>query len=76
MSDKIIAMAKESGLLCMGEQSGFKIWNAKYLSRFRDLVLEEAAKACDDYDCGTDDGRDVGASICAGIIRDMKGEKP
>lgn len=80
MSDNIIAMAKEAGFFVSGgwaySSAGKGHHINESLSRFRDLVLEEAAKACDDYDCGTSDGRDIGGMVCAGIIRDMKGEKP
>lgn len=42
MSDKIIQIAKEAGAIGMEYYEGVYVVNAMALSRFRDLVLEEA----------------------------------
>jgi hypothetical protein len=79
-------LAREAGLSFLTIMMIKETEDEKWLSRFRDLVLEEAAKVCETVSLQAnaswklayqlqDQGRELGADDCAEAIRAMKGQK-
>lgn len=77
-------LAREAGIaIVLSDVRGPLVYESEpsHLSRFRDLVLEEAAKVCEDlkpkyhHHSSSRSNWAIGTLDCASAIRAMKGQK-